>query len=503
MSAVDVTLRVKNAAFRRGMEQANSSVQTLKRAAGRFVPLSGFGITIAAIASIRKAAVEYDRIAKLAKQLRTDVESVQRLDFVSQQAGADIETVNKALQRAIRNLAELQESGDEDALSELGYSVSQLRDLKPDELILALAAGYEKAADKGRAVSQMSTVFGRSLSELLPLLDMGSEEIARLANSIDVLSASETAKIEKMNDSFNRMGRILQTTVGGALAWVIDKVERLAAQIATLLIFLQNLPRGFQAAADAYDLAEAKRKAYFAEQERAEEARLAALNDQGDTLMRISELEEQRTAAIANSVEQQKKLTALAKEMVGLQEKLDQAEKAREEKGMGPESLLNRRLDELRKVEAEIEKKDRGFSTGLGINNADAARQRDVLELRLRRSELTDSVTELRDQIAQSLKEGMEAAAEMEREAVRERLEMWGQMLEEQIDELHRGAEGMKPVADSLRQIGVNLAGVDYGPDRDYQRDQWDELRAANKKLTDVRRAIDRLELTVPTGDFG
>src|SRR4029434_8767127 len=90
---------------------------------------------------VRSAVEAADRIADLSKRTGIAAETLQRLQFIAVQSGTNIDALAKAWNRYSVNLASA-EQGTKSAqqrFNQLGLSFKELRDLSPEDQLLAIA----------------------------------------------------------------------------------------------------------------------------------------------------------------------------------------------------------------------------------------------------------------------------------------------------------------------------------------------------------------------------
>ena len=139
--------------LRRELRRADDSVgqfsSRVERSTSRINSLfTNMGLKFAAAFSgvkitqfVRDAVEAADRIADLSKRTGIAAETLQRLQFIAAQSGTDIDVLAKAWNRYSVNLAGA-EQGTKSAqqrFTQLGLSFKELRDLSPEDQLLAIA----------------------------------------------------------------------------------------------------------------------------------------------------------------------------------------------------------------------------------------------------------------------------------------------------------------------------------------------------------------------------
>ncbi len=167
---------------------------------------AGFA-TIGGGLALRSALEKFDRIGKLSQRFEVSAETLQRLGFVAEQSGSNLETVAKAMQLGNRAGQEAAAGVAEynDAFQVLGVNAVQFAKLDQEEQFLTLADAMKNATDRNKALAAGQDIMGRSFGELVPMMMRGREEIEGLGNSVSVLGTDGVNNIQDFNDALNKL----------------------------------------------------------------------------------------------------------------------------------------------------------------------------------------------------------------------------------------------------------------------------------------------------------
>ena len=174
-----------------------------------------------------------DSIAKMARRTGFSVEALSELAFVASQSGTDIESLEKALARMQRNIVDAGRglSTATDALAELGLTFENLDGLSPDQQFALLADRISRIADPTKRAATAMMLFGRSGTQLLPMMADGAkgiEELRSKARELGLTMSSQDAQAaEAFNDALDRLWRVVKMgvfRVGAALAPTLEKL---------------------------------------------------------------------------------------------------------------------------------------------------------------------------------------------------------------------------------------------------------------------------------------
>lgn len=126
------------------------------------------------------------------------VESLSRLGHAAMQSGVDMDALEngiKKMQRTLGNAA-LGSVEAQRALAQIGLTISDLQGKSPDVQFAAIAAAMENVTDPTTRAADALAIFGKNGTQLLPLLDQGTDGIAQLTKRTDALGITlDTAAV--------------------------------------------------------------------------------------------------------------------------------------------------------------------------------------------------------------------------------------------------------------------------------------------------------------------
>lgn len=186
--------------------------------AGAFAPLAAAGKVFASMG---------DAMAKASTRTGITVESLSTLAYAAEQSGTSfegLETGIKKMQKAIGDAA----GGSAEAqqtLAALGLTVGDLAKLSPDQQFLAIAEQISKVADPTQRAAVAMSVFGKSGTELIPLVAEGAAGIEKLRQAGRDLglqmSGADAKAAEEFGDRMDDLWKVLKMgvfNIGAGLA---------------------------------------------------------------------------------------------------------------------------------------------------------------------------------------------------------------------------------------------------------------------------------------------
>jgi len=230
----------------RGLKRAQAKLKAFGEGVRNLgLKLAGLGSAIVAplIASTKVFAKMGDDLAKMSARTGFSVETLSELGFAAELSGTSIEVLEngiRKMQRTIVDAATGMQSA-QDALALLGLTVADLDKLSPEEqfkLIADRLAAIEDPTIKAAAAMQL---FGRSGTQLLPMLAGGAagiEELQEQARKLGLTISTEDAKAtERFTDTLSIMWRVLKQNVfvvGSALVPALTRAAKWLTKIATI-----------------------------------------------------------------------------------------------------------------------------------------------------------------------------------------------------------------------------------------------------------------------------
>lgn len=216
MADVRVNVGVNNTAFNRGLDAMRSKASSwagsmAKSIAGVFAvgALSNFFNTF---------REELDRVAKLATRLGETTDTIQRIGEAAGLAGADIEMIAKSMSKLT-----IEAGNASEKFAAAGISAQAFANASLEEKVLMLSSAYQQASTNQSQMIALMDLLGGRAQDLLPFLSEGPEALAAGFESASLVSENAIRNIEKMNDTLEKMGKIVYSLAGEAFDF-LDQV---------------------------------------------------------------------------------------------------------------------------------------------------------------------------------------------------------------------------------------------------------------------------------------
>lgn len=186
------------------------------------------------LSMINQTAREIDVLAKTATKLGVGVGELQRLQFQAQLTGVSTETLNMALQRMVRRIAEAAKGTGEavGALKELNIDAGELARLSPDKQFDRIAQSFQSVAQQGDKVRLAMKLFDSEGVALVNTLNSNLKDTNKIFDDLGVKLTDHQAKaVETFNDSKTKLDTVWEgfkqqvtANVAPALTEIVDKV---------------------------------------------------------------------------------------------------------------------------------------------------------------------------------------------------------------------------------------------------------------------------------------
>lgn len=236
----------------KGIARIRKSLSSISR----IVPALSFAGMATFLKSTANAA---DEMGKLSQRIGIGVEDLGRLSYAAKLADVSQESLTTGVRALSRSISEAAQGSKEFAgvYASLGVSVKDAAGAMrgTNAIILDVADAFARLEDGATKTALAQKLFGRSGTELIPLLNSGARGIKELgdeAERIGLVFREDAAKqAEIFNDSLTRMqgaitgvGRQIAVSMLPALSDIADEMADAAAEGEGLMRVLRAMASG-------------------------------------------------------------------------------------------------------------------------------------------------------------------------------------------------------------------------------------------------------------------
>lgn len=197
-----------------GLRGVSAQARTTVNNLGKIATGAALAGTALAVHLVNNSRKTIDALAKTSDRLGIATEQLAGLRFAAEQTGVSVQTLEMALQRQTRRIAEAAQGSGEakDALRELGLSAQALNQLAPDEQFRKIAGAMEGVANSGDRVRLAMRLFDSEGVALVNTLSLGEKGLADMQAEAERLGIAldrvQAAKVEAANDALNRASKV-------------------------------------------------------------------------------------------------------------------------------------------------------------------------------------------------------------------------------------------------------------------------------------------------------
>lgn len=225
----------------KGVNKNIGSIGKAMTSAGTKMAAIGAGVVGPIFASAAAFASVGSAIFDMSKRTGVATESLSVLQFAAEQTGTDmggVETALKKMQKAIFAAGTGSKEAAE-ALAMVGLSAGDLEGLSADQQMGKIADGLMAIQDPGTRAAVAMQIFGKSGTDILPMLEGGSAGMAAFADEakrLGLIMDSETAaKADALGDAIDSVKSSMKMAfiqVGSAVAPILTQLAQGLAIVA-------------------------------------------------------------------------------------------------------------------------------------------------------------------------------------------------------------------------------------------------------------------------------
>ncbi|HZR84762.1 MAG TPA: hypothetical protein VFD92_26945 [Candidatus Binatia bacterium] len=157
-----------------------------------------------------------DAINDMSQKLGVSVETLSSFELAAKTAGSSLDGLGQGFKFLSKNLADAAGGNKDLAATFTALGVDARAGLSDTSgVMLKLADAFSHAEDSGAKTALALQLLGRSGNELVPFLNQGREEIARLVDLSDRLGATLSGDTTRAADAFNDNLAIMGTAITG------------------------------------------------------------------------------------------------------------------------------------------------------------------------------------------------------------------------------------------------------------------------------------------------
>lgn len=223
ISELAVRLAVDSAKFTKELDRVNKRTKSFADQArkninsiGKAALATATAVGVAGAAIFREQSKQIDLLAKTSDKLGIQTEKLIGLQHAAELTGVATNTMNMAMQRATRRIAEAAKGTGEAkaALIELNINAKELNKLPLDQKMGVIADAMNNVKNQSDRVRLAMKLFDSEGVALVNTLALGSDGLEKMQKEADnlgiTLTRIDAAKVEAANDAITRAGAATQ-----------------------------------------------------------------------------------------------------------------------------------------------------------------------------------------------------------------------------------------------------------------------------------------------------
>lgn len=175
---------------------------------------AGLAIGAGAFAEAIAGAVEFgSSLEHLSIATGISTDQLQQLNYAAVQFNVPLQSLAMSIDRMQKNI----ETGApvvKKAFDDLGLSLSAIKTMAPDQVLLAVSDAASKIPDHMRAVNDVMAIFGRTSPEMIALV---LSNINNLTDGTQVMSESTVKALDELDSSWAKLKLGIETSIGDIL----------------------------------------------------------------------------------------------------------------------------------------------------------------------------------------------------------------------------------------------------------------------------------------------
>lgn len=267
------TLKAVNAATKTTRKYLGDVASSASNLAGRIglpVALAGGAVAALTVGGLKTIVQNFaelgDQVAKASQRIGMSTAEYQRWKYVAGQSGVSVEGLASSVGRLNRNIAMAATGKNKDLAALFKKAGIDLRDANKHlrdgaDLMPEIADLFQRNGNAAVQARMGTAIFNKGYQELLPLLNGGSEEIAKLTARYKMLGLEIDEKSIKAGEAFGdqmedlnlAMGRfgstiaakvipVISPMVENVIKWTVANRDLLSTKVATFVTgFAQSL----------------------------------------------------------------------------------------------------------------------------------------------------------------------------------------------------------------------------------------------------------------------
>ncbi|MGD0352558.1 MAG: hypothetical protein ABSB38_03580 [Dehalococcoidia bacterium] len=246
LSKLFVVIGAKTEEFQQGMKDLQSSAQSsigkLNSLLGGLLPEMSMAAVVAGMGAIASNLMNLgEDLTNTAIRTGMSTQALQELGYAAEKGGSSLDQVRVGMQQFARVLLDA-ENGSVTAVrtfQQLGLSFNDLQQMDPESQFKAIARALNNIPDPTQRAALAMEIFGRSGTELLPMIGNLDTYISRL-HELGILSDAQVTALADTKGATEDLHTAWQGLTGALAATVFPSLTSFIGDLATLVGYIKQ-----------------------------------------------------------------------------------------------------------------------------------------------------------------------------------------------------------------------------------------------------------------------
>jgi hypothetical protein len=228
MAELKAKIGLETSAFQTGLARLQGSVTGFAKGLGGAL-LGAFALD-KLISSFSSAIEKGDQLQDIAEKFGLSASKLQMLGNAATVYGSSLEAVSAGLNKLAlaQQKATSGDTGLQATFREAGVTLQDLKTMGPEEVFLKISDSFASGANKGRQMIIVNELLGKAQTDLIKVMNQGSDAIIEQGNSMGVWSDSTIANLSAASDAIKTLENLWTIAFGSVASTIIRATSLLA-----------------------------------------------------------------------------------------------------------------------------------------------------------------------------------------------------------------------------------------------------------------------------------
>lgn len=212
-------LALDSSGLDRGLVSAQKSVAQFAKTAGTLV--AGAFAFDKIISGFSSAIEKGDQLQDIAEKFGVSASKLQLLGNAASVFGSGLDQVSAGLNKLslAQQKAMAGDNGLQNTFQEVGIGIEELKSMKPEDILLRISDSFASGANEGRQFIIVNELLGKAQTDLIKVMNQGSEAIIAQGEAIGVWSDDTISQLSEASDALKKFQNIITVGFGAIVGF--------------------------------------------------------------------------------------------------------------------------------------------------------------------------------------------------------------------------------------------------------------------------------------------